>query len=56
MSGYEDIRNVLNSFEDTQSKLIFEKRLMYSLSRDYKYIDEMVISEMNRYGKDDIMM
>jgi len=56
MSGYEEIRNVFESFEDIQSKFIFEKRLMYSLSKDYRYINEMVISEMKRYDKDDIMM
>lgn len=54
-SGYEQIKGIYDRLEDKISQDIFEKRLLYSLSGDKKYIHEMVFSEMKRYGNEDIM-
>lgn len=54
--SYGQIKRIYDSLADKKSQLIFEKRFMYSLSGDLKYIYEMVISEMKHYGNGDIML
>jgi len=53
--GFKTIKSIYNRLQDDTSKQIFEKRLAYSLSGNFKNIDEMVCSEMKKYGDADIM-
>ena len=53
---YEQIKRIYDCLRDEISRDIFEKRLMYSLSGEKKYIDDMILTEMRRYGSQDIMM
>lgn len=51
----DDLRNIYNMLEDEESKDIFLKRLNYSVTGDYKYIDEMVEAyapEFSRKARD----
>ncbi len=43
-------RNIYNQLQDTESKSIFEKRLMYSISGNESYIVEMIHSLIDQYG------
>ena len=52
---FQEIKRIYDAFEDTVSKRIFEKRILYSLSGDKKHIDSMVMEELNRLGSSDIM-
>lgn len=52
---FESIKMIYAKLGDNVSKNIFMKRLQFSLTEDSKYIEEMVRSEMGRYGGDDIM-
>lgn len=56
MSQYEKIKTIYEKLGDQVSKEIFMKRLLFSLSGDYKYILEMVQTEMERFGRKDIMV
>lgn len=47
-----DIKKVYSLLEDKESKDIFMSRLMYSISGDYKYVQEMFSYQLNRLRKD----
>ena len=55
MTTLEQIRGIYQKLEDTASRDIFNQRLLYSLSGDYRYINEMISLEMKRHGREDIM-
>lgn len=51
----DDLRNIYSMLEDEESKDIFLKRLNYSVTGDYKYVDEMVEAyapEFSRKARD----
>lgn len=52
---YDRISNIYNRMQDDASKYIFKKRLEYSLSGDKKEIEDIVLSEINRYRQDDVI-
>ena len=49
------INSIYEKLEDDSSKMIFEKRLEYSISKKQSLIDDMVCHEMKRYGELDIL-
>ncbi len=53
--NFGEIKKIYDNLRDEASKMIFEKRLAFSLSGDFKNIDDMVVSEMERYGSADIV-
>lgn len=56
MNRFGEIKQIYEKLEDDYSKNIFVKRLLFSLSKDNRYIKEMVEDCMRWYGKQDIMM
>lgn len=52
---FEKIKSIYDHLGDDTSRMIFEKRLEFSLSGDYQRINELVLQEMQRYGKLDIL-
>ena len=53
--AYHDIKKIYDSLQDEQSRIIFEKRLMFSLSGDIRHIHSMIDIETDRYKEDDVM-
>lgn len=53
--NYKKIQLIYDHLCDDISRMIFEKRLEYSLSGSYHKIDEMVNLELYRYGDSDIL-
>lgn len=55
MSTFESVKKIYEALWDEHSKQIFQDRLNYSLTGNWRYIDEMVLREMERYGHEDIV-
>ena len=49
----KDLDRIYEAIADDRSKAIFEKRLKYSESGDYKFIREMVNAEVDYFAEDD---
>jgi len=54
MNEFEMIKKIYETMQDDASKKMFVQRLSYSLSGDKKEIDNLVLNEMERYGRNDI--
>lgn len=52
---YRQLRTIYDALEDHESKMIFEKRCMFSLSGNKKYLDEMILWLIERYRQSDQM-
>jgi FkbM family methyltransferase len=51
----KELQEIYGKLGDDASRFIFEKRLLYSVSKDLKFLEEMVSGEMDRYGNCDAM-
>jgi len=40
---FEELREIYNFFEDEESKIIFQSRLLYGLTGEWKYIRDMLL-------------
>ncbi len=49
----DDLNRIYEAIADERSRAIFEKRLKFSETGDYKYIREMVNAEVEHYADDD---
>lgn len=54
MTNFNAIKKVYSMLQDDESRFIFEKRLLYSLSGEKRYINEMVSAEIERYWQEDM--
>ena len=52
---FDKLKLIYSHLGDDASRMIFEKRLEFSLSGESNKIDEMVCLEMQRYGDSDIL-
>lgn len=50
---YKKLMHIYDSLQDNESKMIFEKRLLFSLSKDEKYMKEMIQALIEQYGERD---
>lgn len=50
---YERLKQIYDSLQDDESGMIFEKRLMYSLTGDKRYAQEMIHALIQQYAQRD---
>ena len=55
MNSYELLKQIYTRMQDDISKKIYTHRLLYALSGDQKQIETLVVDEMKRYGRHDLM-